>query len=168
MYQGEGLNNEAPRIFRGSQEPRQARMLKRMSGSESPTRKDAPRLAFDAILAGDSGHLLRHAMWLDAANRAWRAHLPAHLRGHLRLGNFNNGCLWALADTPAWAERARLDSDLLLNAAIASGLSVAQVKIRVAKQQPAPRQHLEKPPTAASVAAVKDALTILQRDRTDI
>ncbi|PJK11394.1 hypothetical protein CO608_02815 [Lysobacteraceae bacterium NML08-0793] len=138
-----------------------------MSSPESSRPQGTPTLALDAAMKGDSGSLLRHALWLDAANRAWRAHLPAHLRGHLRLGNLDDdGCLWTLADTPAWAERARLASLDLLNAARASGLIAHKIKVRVAKPQPLPQYTLEKPPTAASVAAVKQIMAILQQDET--
>ncbi|PJK01654.1 hypothetical protein CO611_00770 [Lysobacteraceae bacterium NML03-0222] len=145
---------------------RQARMLVSMSSTPSSRSPSTPQLALDAMLTGETGGILRHAMWLDAANRAWRAQLPADLRGHLRLGNFNHddGSLSALADTPAWAERARLATDLLINAARASGLPARRIKVRVARHAPPPLHVAEKPPTAASVTAVKQIMAMLRQE----
>ncbi|MDO4708356.1 MAG: DciA family protein [Pseudomonadota bacterium] len=137
-----------------------------MSSAQSARPPSAPQLALDAMLTGDNARILRHAMWLDAANRAWRAQLPADLRGHLRLGNFNrdDGSLSALADSPAWAERARLATDLLINAARASGLPARRIRVRVARHAPPPLHVAEKPPTAASVTAVKNIMAMLQQE----
>ena len=111
-----------------------------------------------------AGDPLRRAMWLDAVGRQLQAAWPANLRGHLRLGNVAEGRLSVLAASPIGANRARLASEEILEAARSVGLEARSLRVRVAIPAPAPVHVPEKPPSRAARAAVEEALALL-RDR---
>ena len=80
-------------------------------------------------------------MWLEAVDRELRSKLPVALAPHIRVANVAQGRLSLRTHVAAWANRARLQSDDILQAARSIGLTVERVEIRVAKAAPIPRSR---------------------------
>ncbi len=100
-------------------------------------------------------------MWLEAVDRQLRPKLPVALAAHVRLANLAQGRLSLLADAAIWANRARLQSEDILQAARSIGLEVERVLVKVAPPAPIPSPLPEKPASPASRSAVEDALKLL-------
>jgi len=91
--------------------------------------------ALDALLGEQTlATVIRRARWLDTLDRHLRAHLPAPLNQHARLGNIEGDVLVYLVDSPIWHARLRLSSEILLDAARGIGLDVTSLRIRTARQ----------------------------------
>lgn len=131
------------------------------SGRSPP---DAPRVAFDALLAGTAGGAVRRALWLDAMDHLLRPHLPDPLAAHARLANIDGARLVFLVDSPVWHARVRLAAPALLDAARSIGLEVAEVvvKTRRSPSTPAAAPPRPAPPSATAVQALREALASLR------
>lgn len=81
--------------------------------------KRAGERSVDAVAAGDSGlhQLLQAARFFDRLDEQIQPCLPEQMRGMIRIACVEGDCLVIAADSPAWASRARLLADELLNEA---------------------------------------------------
>ena len=131
------------------------------SSSHSPAGQAGLQPALDAVLREPAGDTLRRAMWLEAVDRELRSKLPVALAPHIRVANVAQGRLSLLADAAIWANRARLQSEDILQAARSIGLEVERVLVKVAPPAPIPSPSPEKPASPASRSAVEDALRLL-------
>jgi len=94
-----------------------------------------PKPALDALLGEQHlAPVIRRARWLETLERHLRAHLPAPLGQHARLGNIEGDTLIYLVDAPIWHARLRLSSENVLAAARGIGLEVSTLRIRTARQ----------------------------------
>ncbi len=95
-----------------------------------------PRPALEA--AGDAGldRLIKRAQWLAALDEQLRRCLPDSLLPHCRLGNVGAGKLVYLVDAPVWSAKLRQHADVLLDAAIAAGLQVGALIVKVVPPLP--------------------------------
>ena len=134
-----------------------------MSGSGSRP-ADAPRVAFDALLAGTAGGAVRRALWLDAMDHLLRPHLPLPLAAHARLANIDGARLVFLVDSPVWHARVRLAAPALIDAARSIGLEVAEVVVRTQRSSPLPATAPPRPapPSATATQALREALATLR------
>ena len=131
------------------------------SSSRSPAGQTGMQPALDALLREPAGDTLRRAMWLEAVDRELRSKLPVALAPHIRVANVAQGRLSLRTDAAAWANRARLQSDDILQAARSIGLTVERVEIRIALRRVVPGPAPEKPASPASRAAVEEAIKLL-------
>ena len=131
------------------------------SSSHSPAGQAGLQPALDAVLREPAGDTLRRAMWLEAVDRELRSKLPVALAPHIRVANVAQGRLSLRTSAAAWANRARLQSDDILQAARSIGLTVTRVEIRLAPVSTPPRITPEKPASPASRAAVEEAIKLL-------
>ena len=131
------------------------------SSSHSPAGQAGLQPALDAVLREPAGDTLRRAMWLEAVDRELRSKLPVALAPHIRVANVAQGRLSLRTHVAAWANRARLQSDDILQAARSIGLTVERVEIKVAPMAALPRPVPEKPASPASRAAVEEAIKLL-------
>lgn len=131
------------------------------SSSHSPAGQAGLQPALDAVLREPAGDTLRRAMWLEAVDRELRSKLPVALAPHIRVVNVAQGRLSLRTHVAAWANRARLQSDDILQAARSIGLTVERVEIKVAPMAMLPRPAPEKPASPASRAAVEEAIKLL-------
>ena len=100
-------------------------------------------------------------MWVEAVDRELRSKLPVALAPHVRVANVAQGRLSLRTSAAAWANRARLQSDDILQAARSIGLTVERVEIRVAPMTVPTRIPPEKPASPASRAAIEEAIKLL-------
>jgi len=107
-----------------------------LSAPSSRTRPaSTPRPALETLLGEKTlAPLIRRARWLDTLDRHLRAHLPAPLGLHARLGNVEGDTLIYLVDSPIWHARLRLSGETLLDAARGIGLQASVLRIRTARQ----------------------------------
>ena len=131
------------------------------SSSHSPAGQAGLQPALDAVLREPAGDTLRRAMWLEAVDRELRSKLPVALAPHVRVAYVAQGRLSLRTHVAAWANRARLQSDDILQAARSIGLTVERVEIKVAPMAMLPRPAPEKPASPASRAAVEEAIKLL-------
>ena len=84
--------------------------------------------------SGDLGDIIRHAREMgDLVARLQKA-LPADQAPAIAAANIrDDGELVILANSPAWAARLRFESELLMNAARATGAAVASCTVRVVR-----------------------------------
>ena len=94
------------------------------SSSHSPAGQAGLQPALDAVLRDPAGDTLRRAMWLEAVDRELRSKLPVALAPHVRVANVAQGRLSLRTDAAAWANRARLQSDDILQAARSIGIFI--------------------------------------------
>jgi len=115
----------------------------------------SPRPALEA--AGEAGldRLIARAKQLAALDEQLRRCLPDSLRPHCRLGNVGAGKLVYLVDAPVWGTRLRQHADVLLDAAVAAGLQVGALTVKVSPPLPS-RPDVEAPKPLSQ--ATRDAL----------
>lgn len=113
------------------------------------------RPALDA--AGDAGlgQLIKRAQWLATLDQRLRRCLPDSLLPHCRLGNVGAGKLVYLVDAPLWGAKLRQHADALLDAAIADGLQVGALTVKVVPSQASEPDRLASKPISQ---ATRDAL----------
>lgn len=73
---------------------------------------------------------------LAALDERLRRCLPDSLLPHCRLGNVGAGKLVYLVDAPVWSAKLRQHADVLLDAAIAAGLQVGALTVKVVPPLP--------------------------------
>ena len=133
------------------------------SSSRSRAGQTGLQPALDAVLREPAGDTLRRAMWLEAVDRELRSKLPVALAPHIRVANVAQGRLSLRTNAAARANRARLQSDDILQAARSIGLTVERVEIKVAPMAALPRPVPEKPASPASRAAIEEAIKLLSQ-----
>lgn len=90
-----------------------------------------PHLALEAAGGAGLDRLIERAKWLAALDERLRRCLPDSLQPHCRLGNVGAGKLIYLVDAPVWSAKLRQHADALLDAAIAAGLQVGALTLKV-------------------------------------
>ena len=133
------------------------------SSSRSRAGQTGLQPALDAVLREPAGDTLRRALWLEAVDRQLRPKLPVALAPHVRVANVAQGRLSLRTSAAAWANRARLQSDDILQAARSIGLTVERVEVRIAPRRVVAGPAPEKPASPASRAAVEEAIKLLSQ-----
>ena len=115
-----------------------------------------PRPALDAADDPGLGRLIKRAQWLAALDEQLRRCLPDSLLPHCRLGNVGSGKLVYLVDAPVWSAKLRQHADVLLDTAIAAGLQVGALTVKVVPPPPTESgQQALKPLSMATREAVR-------------
>ena len=84
---------------------------------------------------GDLGQIVRRAREMGELTHVLCKALPGDYAGAIVAANLrDNGDLVVIATSSAWASRLRYETDLLLKAARAAGLSPTACRIRVTQQ----------------------------------
>ena len=91
----------------------------------------APRPALEAAGEAGLGRLIERAQALAALDERLRRCLPDSLQPHCRLGNAGAGKLVYFVDAPIWGAKLRQHADVLLDAAVAAGLQVGALTVKV-------------------------------------
>jgi hypothetical protein len=115
-----------------------------------------PRPALEAAGEAGLGRLIERAQWLAALDERLRLCLPDSLQPHCRLGNVGAGKLVYLVDAPVWSAMLRHHADVSLDAAIAAGLQVGALAVKVVPPlQPGPDLEAPKPLSQATRDALR-------------
>lgn len=95
--------------------------------------------------------LIARARWLDELDQNLRRCLPAALASQCRLANVDRENLIFLVNAPIWKAKLRLEADTLLRAAIAAGLQVRTLVVKVAAALPVSSGVTAAPPLSLAV-----------------
>ncbi|MEO7478534.1 MAG: DciA family protein [Lysobacteraceae bacterium] len=115
-----------------------------------------PRPALEAADDAGLAKLIKRAQWLATLDEQLRRCLPDSLLPHCRLGNVGAGKLVYLVDAPVWSAKLRQHADILLDTAIAAGLQVGALTVKVVLPLPAePGQQTPKPLSMATRDALR-------------
>lgn len=96
-----------------------------------PGTASVPRPASQWVAEGDLAAVVARAQYLDAADQRFRRHLPSALAAQVRLANVDRQTVVVVVTSPAWKARLRMETALLLAAAIAAGIEARSVTIKV-------------------------------------
>jgi hypothetical protein len=97
----------------------------------NPNRPNSSQLALNALDDVSLQKVVERAKRLAKLEAKLLAALPVVLRPHCRLGNVTAGTVVFMVDAPVWKSKLRLHQELVLNAAIAAGLSPNSLTIKV-------------------------------------
>ena len=115
-----------------------------------------PRPALEAAGEAGLGRIIKRAQELAALDERLRRCLPDSLQPHCRLGNVGAGKLVYLVDAPLWSAKLRQHADVLLDAAIAAGLQVGALTVKVVPPLPSvPDLEAPKPLSEATRDALR-------------
>jgi hypothetical protein len=115
----------------------------------------APRPAHEAAGEAGLGRLIERAQMLATLDERLRRCLPDSLLPHCRLGNVGAGKLVYLVDAPVWSAKLRQHADVLLDAALAAGLQVGALTVKVVPPLPSEPGPVTSKPLSK---ATRDAL----------